>query len=203
MKLYDDKETAINPRRVRIFLAEKNINIPTEQVGVLAGESKGEAYRRVAPNGLVPALVLDDGTVISESVAICRYFEELHPDPPLMGNSALEKANIDMWQRRIEFELFQPISHFVRHSFPMLEVVESPQVSQWAEVNRIRALARLAALDTELGSNAYIAGPRYSIADITALCAVDFALFAGLSIEGLANLLRWHALVSDRPSAKA
>ncbi len=203
MKLYDFTR-APNPRRVRIFLAEKGITVPLEPIDLGADQHKSEAYAAVNPLRLVPALVLDDGTVISESIAICRYFEALHPDPPLFGREPLDIARIEMWNRRAELHLFFPVMHVIRHTHPVMAKWEVPQVPAWGEANKPRALEIMDFLDRELASRQYIAGDAFSVADITALVAVDFMKPARIQRPPeLKHLERWHQEVSARPSAKA
>jgi glutathione S-transferase len=152
----------------------------------------------------VPALVLDDGTVITESIAICRYFEALQPDPPLFGRGALDGALVEMWNRRAELHLFLPVSHIFRHLHPAMAQMESPQVPDWGEANKPRVMAFLQFLDGELKDRAFIAGAGYSVADITAMVAVDFMRVSKLAMsETLTNLKRWHQAVTARPSAAA
>jgi glutathione S-transferase len=203
MKLYDGGR-APNPRRVRIFLAEKGISLPLEPIDLGSLQHKLPGYAAVNPLQRLPALELDDGSVLTESVAICRYFEEVQPEPCLFGENALEKARIEMWNRRIELHLFQPVSHVFRHSHPAMREMEQPQVPAWAEANKPRVAEFLGFLDRELMERRFVAGESYSVADITALVAVDFMKPAKLAMpEGLTNVLRWHAEVSARPSAKA
>jgi glutathione S-transferase len=203
MKLYDGGR-APNPRRVRVFLAEKGITIPTEQVDLGKLEQRSDAFTAVNPMQRVPALVLDDGTVISESIAICRYFEALHPEPPLFGRSALEIALVEMWQRRVELHLLLPVSMVFQHTHPAMKVMVDPQVAEWGEANKPRVAQFLQLLDGELKGRQYIAGNAYSIADITAMIAVDFMRVSKLAVpDNLANVKRWHAEVAARPSAKA
>jgi glutathione S-transferase len=203
MKLYDGGR-APNPRRVRVFLAEKGIEMPTEQVDLGALAQKSEAYTAVNPLQRVPALVLDDGTVLTESIAICRYFELLHPEPSLFGRSPKEVAVIEMWQRRIELHLLFPVSHVFRNGHPAMAAMEVPQVPEWAEANKPRVLDFLRLLDRELQARPFIAGDSFSVADITGLVSVDFMKPAKLTVpDELANVKRWHADVAARPSAKA
>lgn len=202
MKLYDSK-TAPNPRRVRVFLAEKGITVPIEQVDIAAAVNRGPEFRQKNPLGGVPVLELDDGTCIAESVAICRWFEETQPAPPLMGTDARDRALVEMWQRRMEFELFLPITQVFRNGHPFF-AGRIPQVPEWGDVCRAHAAASLKWLDRELAGRAFVAGDRYTIADITALCAIDFGRVSKIRIAPeLANLTRWHAAVSARPSAQA
>jgi len=202
MKIYDS-QTAPNPRRVRIFLAEKGIKVAYEQVDIVAAANRAPEFRAKNPLGTLPVLELDDGTCIAESVAICRYFEELHPDPPLMGTSARDRALVEMWQRRMELELFIPITQVFRNTHPFF-AGRIPQVAEYGDVSRKTAEARMAWLDGVLADRAFIAGDRYTIADITVLCAVDFGRVSKIRIQPeQPHLARWHAAVSARPSAQA
>jgi glutathione S-transferase len=203
MKLYDSGR-APNPRRVRIFLAEKGVSVPAEQVDLGAMEHKSDAFTTLNPLQRVPVLALDDGTVITESVAICRYFERLRPEPPLFGRGPKEEALVEMWNRRMELNLLNAVSNVFRHSHPAMKELEVPQVGDWAESNKPRVAEFLAILDTELRDQLYVVGDHFTIADITGLVAVDFMKPARLAIpDELVNVRRWHAQVSARPSAKA
>ena len=203
MKLYDGGR-APNPRRVRVYLAEKGIKVPTEQVDLGALQQKSAAFTAVNPLQRVPALVLDDGTIITESIAICRYFEFSHPEPPMFGEDALGQAMVDMWNRRCEQHLLLQVSHVFRHLHPAMKAMEVPQIAEWGETNKAKALEFLPILDSQLGAHRFVAGDRYSVADITALIAVDFMKPAKLAVPpAFANVLRWHAEVSARPSAAA
>ncbi len=202
MKLYDTK-TAPNPRRVRIFLAEKGIEVPVVQVDLNGKENRTPAFLEKNPFGSVPVLELDDGTCISESVAICRYFEGIQPDPPLMGTDAKDAAVVEMWQRRMEFEIFQPIANVFVHTHEWFKG-RRPQVPEFGEVCRKHALARMKWLDEALARQPYVAGDRYTIADITALVGIDWGRVTKTRVPAeCTNLLRWHELVSNRPSAAA
>jgi glutathione S-transferase len=203
MRLYDGGR-APNPRRVRVFLAEKGISIPREQVDLGKLEHKSPAYAAVNPLQRVPALELDDGSVITESIAICRYFELLNPEPPLFGVGPRDMAVVEMWQRRVELHLLFPVSHVFRHLHPAMKEMQVPQVPDWAEANKPYVQEFLVLLDDQLKDHRYIAGDRYSVADITGLVAVDFMKPAKLAVpEPLSNIKRWHAEVSARPSAQA
>ena len=202
MKLYEDQR-APNPRRVRIFLAEKGIEVPRQQVDIMAGEHKGPAIAKLNPFERLPILELDDGQVICESLAICRYFEAVQPDPPLFGAGALDQAMVEMWQRRVEQNLFMPVSFAFRHGHPRMAHLEVPQVKEWGEANLARIPKMLDYFDGELRDRQFMAGDRYSVADITALCAVDFMKVVRLSLDGHENLRRWDGDVSGRPSASA
>ena len=202
MKIYDS-QYAPNPRRVRSFLAEKGIEVPYEQVDLATAENRKPPFLEKNPLGLVPVLELDDGTCISESVAICRYFEELHPEPPLMGTDPKDRALVEMWQRRMEFELFIPIAQVFRNTHEFFRG-RIPQVPEYGEVCRKAAEARLKWLDRVLADREFIAGDRYTIADITALCGIDFGRVSGIRIQPeQQNLARWYEAVASRPSAKA
>jgi glutathione S-transferase len=203
MKLYDSGR-APNPRRTRIFLAEKGISLPTQQVDMMAMQHKTAEYTAINPLQRMPALELDDGTIITESIAICRYFEAVQPEPPLFGVGAKEIALVEMWNRRCELNLLFTVAHVFRHSHPAMKDLEVPQVPDWAEANKPRVADFLSILDVQLKSNKFVAGDRFSVADITALCAIDFMKPAKIPMpEGLDNLKRWHAEVSARPSTKA
>jgi glutathione S-transferase len=203
MKLYDGGR-APNPRRTRIFLAEKGITLPIEQVDLGAMAQKCPAYAAINPLKRVPALVLDDGTVITESIAICRYFEMVKPDPPLFGRGALEVARIEMWNRRVELHLLFPVSHVFRNSHPAMKEMEVPQVPAWAEANKPRILEFIGLLDSELRDRSFIAGDAFTVADITGLVAVDFMKPAKLAVpDEFKNLKRWHADIAVRPSVSA
>jgi glutathione S-transferase len=203
MKLYDGGR-APNPRRVRVFLAEKGITVPLEQVDLGKLAHKSAAYAAVNPMQRVPALQLDDGTVITESIAICRYFEAQKPEPPLFGVGPRDAALVEMWERRVEFHLLGPISHVFRNSHPAMAQMEVPQVPAWAEANKPRVMDFLTLLDSELKDRRYIAGDRYTVADITGMISVDFLKPAKLAVpDSLGSLKRWHAEVSARPSAQA
>ena len=203
MRLYDGGR-APNPRRVRIFLKEKGIEIPIAPVDLGAMEHRSDAFAAINPMRRVPALVLDDGTVITESIAICRYFEALKPEPPLFGTGALEIALVEMWQRRIELHLLAGIQQVFRHLHPGMKDHEVPQVAAWGEANKPRVLEFLALLDRELAGRRFAAGDSYSVADITGLIALDFMRAAKMSVPAeFTHVGRWHAELSARPSAKA
>jgi glutathione S-transferase len=151
-----------------------------------------------------PALEFEDGTILTESVAICRYFEELHPEPPLFGSNPLERATVEMWQRRMEFGLLGPVAAVFRHLHPAMAVMEAPQVPAWGETNKPKVMEFLGLLDRHLAGSEFIAGPRFSIADITGLVGVDFMKPAKLAIpEEFGQVRRWYAAVAARPSASA
>jgi glutathione S-transferase len=152
----------------------------------------------------LPVLELDDGTVLTESVAICRYFEEIQPQPPLFGTGALGKARVEEWQRRMELNLLMAVAHAFRHIHPAMKEWEVPQIAEWGEANKPKALDFLALLDRELANREFAAGDSYSIADITGMVAIDFMKPARIAVpEELANVRRWHGAIAARPSAKA
>ena len=203
MKILETR-TAPNPRRVRIFLAEKGIEVPCEEMDLMKGALKTPEFTEKNWFQRVPVLILDDGTAISETIAICRYFEETRPDPALFGTGALGRAKVEMWNRRMELGLFFSVAQAFRHLHPAMAHLEVPQVSAWGEANKPRALDILGFMDRELAGRRHIAGDAFSIADITALVAVDFMKPARIQRPAeLKNLERWYAEVSSRPSVKA
>ncbi len=203
MKIIEDRR-APNPRRVRIFLAEKGIAIPYEQIDIMKGGHREPGFTALNTAQRVPVLILDDGTAISETMAICRYFEAVSPEPPLFGQTPMEIARIEMWNGRAEFELLFPIAQVVRHGVPAMAVLETPQCPDWAEANRPRVAAALALFDAELRQRPFLAGEAFSVADITALVAVDFMRAGRMTRpDELTGLNQWHERVSSRPSAKA
>jgi glutathione S-transferase len=203
MKIYEFTQ-APNPRRVRVFLAEKGINnVPFEQVNIGTADNRKPEFLKINPMGGLPVLELDDGTHIAESVAICRYFEETKPEPRLMGVDAKDKAVVEMWNRRMEFEILSMTAASFRNTSDFFKG-RIPQVKEYGEIAKNAALKRLEWLDTVLAAREFIAGPRYTIADITALIGIDFGRTTAIKIqESQKNLARWHQAVSSRPSAKA
>lgn len=202
MKLYDST-MAPNPRRVRIFLAEKGTTVPVVQVDIGAQENLEAPFLARNPLGRVPVLELDDGTHIAESVAICRYFEGTHPDPPLLGVDAQDAAVVEMWQRRMEQQVFENITGCFRNTHDYFKG-RIPQVAEYGEVCRGWANERLAWLDEELADREFIAGDRFTIADITALVGLDFGRVVKIGIQpNQKHLSRWHEAVSSRASASA
>jgi len=205
MKLYQS-DRAPNPRRVRVFMAEKGIDfneIEIVDLDLVAAENLSEEYKRKNPLGGVPTLELDNGTCIAESMAISRYFEETHPEPPLMGTDAESKAIIEMWNRRMELNFLFPVAMAFRNISGAFADREkcSPE---FGEISLERATKMFGFLNKHLANNEYIAGDSYSVADITALCTVDFARVVKLRIgEDQTHLKRWHDAVSARASAKA
>lgn len=203
MILYGAPNPAPNPRRVRIFLAEKGIDLPETPVNLMKREHKSPEHRARNSLGQVPTLVLDDGTAISETVAICRYFDEAQPDPPLFGTTPAEKALVDMWVRRAEFVLMQPVGNFWRHAHPRTAALLT-QYKDFGESNRETYEGALKWLDRELSERPYLAGEAYTMADICALTTIDFADWIGLPVpEERTNVRAWRERVSARPSATA
>lgn len=202
MKIYDTK-TAPSPRRVRIFLAEKNIPMDYVQVDLQKGENISPDMRAKNPVGKIPVLELDDGTCISESASICLYFEELYPEINMLGKTPLEKASIDMWHRQVELYFFGQVGMCFQHTTGYFKDRMTP-VKEYGEVAGKNAINFLNVLEKRLASSEYIAANRFTIADITAMCAVDFARVVSIKIsDKQPNLQRWYAAVSSRPSAKA
>ena len=199
MKLYTSK-VAPNPRRVHIFLAEKGVEI--ESVEIDLGESQNLDPDFVARNplGRVPVLELDDGAYLADSMAICRDFEETHPEPPLMGIDVRDKAMVEMWNRRMEFEIMAQISGCFRHTHRYWEG-RIPQIPEYGELCRKTVLERMAWLDGELADREFIAGDRFTVADITAFTAISLGRIPKIRIaEELTNLQRWFDAVRARPS---
>lgn len=203
MKIIETR-SAPNPRRVRIFLAEKGIDVPFEEFELKIENIRSDALFAMNPMRQVPILKLDGGERICETMAICRYFEALHPDPSLLGKTALDIGRIEMWNRRVELGLFYSVAQAFRHLHPGMKEREVPQVAQWGEANKDKALRHLELLDRQLGATTYLAGDGYSVADITALVAVDFMAMARIERPAeLTNLARWYEAVSSRSSAAA
>lgn len=209
MKLYDH-QMAPNTRRVRVFLAEKGIEVPTHVVDLKEREQQGNAFVEMNPFATVPVLELDDGSYLSESVAICRYFEALHPDPPLMGTDPEDIAKVEMWQRRVEMNAMQPAGDAFRNTSPAFEgravagLPKYAQIAELAERGKARVTKFYEMLDKELANREFIAGDRYTIADITGLITVDFGGWSKIAPDpSLKNVHAWYERVNARPSAKA
>ena len=209
MKLYDCK-TAPSPRRVRIFIAEKGIEVPTVRVDLGSGEHLSEAFRKINPWCTVPVLVLDDGTKISEVVAVCRYIEEVHPEPPLLGRDAKEKALVAMWDHHFEIDGFLAVAEALRNASPRMQgraipgFAEVAQIPALIERGKARTQRFFDALDDRLKESEYVAVDHYTMADITAQVTVDFAAWIKLAPgPEHAHARRWHETVSRRDSARA
>ena len=187
-----------------MFLAEKGISVPLEPIDLGGLEHKSEAFRSINPLERVPVLILDDGTKLAESMAICRYFEALQPDPPLFGSGPLNAALVEMWNRRMELELLFRVAQVFRHGHPRMGELENPQIAAWADVNRPRVLKLLAWLNDELASRSFVAGETFTVADITGFVATELMKPAKLVIPAsLVHLQEWRDRVSARPSADA
>jgi glutathione S-transferase len=209
MKLYVWNK-APNPRRVLIYLAEKGIDVPLEDVGGGKGRLKSEYLARY-PQATVPMLELDDGTQIGEAMAICRYFEELHPEPPLMGTDARDKAIVEMWERRAYEEGLLAVAEIFRNRHPLFADRGVPgaagpvaQIPALVERGKQRVQLFLRKFDAQLRDHPFVAGERFTVADATTLAAVDFAALGDEAVPAdCTSLARWRAEVSQRPSAKA
>lgn len=204
MKLYSAILPAPNPRRVRIFLAEKGLSIPIENLSIRDRAHKAPEFKQKNSLGQLPTLELDDGTCISESVAICRYLESLHPTPALFGSTPVESALVDMWIRRIEFTLMNPIAAVWVHTHPFTARLGT-QYTEYGESNRERVASAMRWLDRELEGREFVGGSgSFSMADIIALTTIDFARFVGMEMpDEVAHLRAWHTRVSARASATA
>lgn len=203
MLLYHDPR-APNPRRVRIFLAEKGVAYDTIEVLIANAAHQTPDFRRKNPLALLPVLELADGRVLRESMAICRFLEETYPEPNLFGADVWERAQIEQWNRHAELELLFPISQVFRnsHAFWVGRIKQAPD---FAEIMREVVVGRYEWLDRELGQRPYLAGQRFTVADITALCAIDFGKVSNIRIDAATHpsLAAWHARVTGRPSTKA
>ncbi|MBP6379218.1 MAG: glutathione S-transferase family protein [Sphingorhabdus sp.] len=203
MLFFNSPNPAPNPRRVRIFAAEKGIVLPMRDLSIPDREHKADEFLALNPRGQTPALQLDDGTVIAESVAICRYLEGLHPEPPLFGRNPREQALVEMWSRRVEMILMPPVGAVWVHTHPFTARLPGRN-SEWGESNRPRVEEALRFFDSALEGREFLAADHYTMADILLLTTVDFAGFIGVSMsDDLASLRAWHARVSARPSAAA
>ena len=200
MLLYNAPDPAPNPRRVRLFLAEKGVEIPMRDLSIPDREQKSEEFKAKNPAGQLPALELDDGTVIAESVSICRYLESLYPKPPLFGSDPVESTIIDMWIRRVENMLMIPVGMVWVHTHPFTARL-GPRFEEFGESNRERFEKACRWTDGQLGEQPFLAGENFSMADIVLLTTVDFADWIGLPMpEPTARLHAWHDRVSARDS---
>jgi glutathione S-transferase len=204
MKLFDGGR-APNPRRVRIFMAEKGITLDIVPVDMGALGHRGPEIAKRNPLRRLPVLELDDGRVITESVAICRYLEEtIAPEPSLFGHDAFSRAKVEEWNRRLELNFYAAVAAAFRHIHPAMAEWEVPQVPEWGEANKPKALEFLRILDAHLDDKPFVAGDAFSIADITGLVALDFMKLAKIAVpEELAHVRRWHGELAARESAKA
>ena len=210
MLLYD-MGLAPNPRRVRIFLAEKGITVEKVELDIPTGGNLSPEFLAINPRGVVPTLVLDDDTMIDESMAICRYFEALQPSPPLFGTTPIEQATIESWQRQCEFDGLFAIAGIFRNRSPHYEMRAMPgtnpplaQSAELAERGTVLIAHFLERLEARLAASPFVGGDSYSVADITAMVTLDFARWVKVRVpESHAATLAWYAGVSGRPSAKA
>jgi glutathione S-transferase len=203
MLFFNSPNPAPNPRRVRIFAAEKGIALDMRDLSIPAREHKSDEFVALNPRGQTPALQLDDGTVIAESVAICRYLEGLHPEPSLFGTGAKEQALVEMWCRRVEMVLMPPIGAVWVHTHPFTARLPGRN-AEWGEANRPKVAEAMAFFDAALKGREFLAADHYTLADILLLTTLDFAEFVGVGMgEDLSHLRAWHARVSARPSAAA
>ena len=201
MLLYGAADPAPNPRRVTLFLRDKRLTIPTRDVALFTGEHKSPAIVALNPRGQVPFLVLDDGRVLAETVAICRYLDELHPEPPMFGSDAWQRAETDMWIRRVETTLGAPVAQVWVHGHPLTARVFT-QIPEAAEAARGKLAEALAWFDAQLAGKDWLAGDRYSMADIVLLTTLDFAVWIGTTMpEPLGALRGWHARATARYAA--
>ena len=200
MKLYDNK-MANSPRKVRMFLAEKNItNVEMVEINMMEGEHKTPEYRAIAPNSRIPALQLDDGTVIMESTAICRYLESLHPEPNLFGESPIEIASIEMWQARIFNELMIPLAMGFRHLHPAMSALET-QNKEYGETQKNIGIKSLKYFNNVLSESEFVAGDRYTFADIQMITTTDFFIELNrLNLDDYPEIKRHTKLMSQRES---
>ncbi|MEM9044906.1 MAG: glutathione binding-like protein [Pseudomonadota bacterium] len=196
-----DQPRAPNPMRLNLFLAEKSVSIPRKLVDLMANEHKSQEYLDKVGQAICPALELSDGSVLTETVVIARYVEALHPEPNMFGTSPQEMAEIEMWQRRVEFGLWAAAGQCFRHTNPHLAVLED-QVPEWGEINRSRIEGHLRMLDDRLAGRDYLAADRMTIADVTAFVAMGFTRIIKYKIpEGLDNLSAWRDRIAARPSS--
>ena len=202
MKLYSSSQ-APSPRRVRMYAAEKGIPLTIVELDIAAGATRSAEYRAVNPLGEVPTLELEDGTRLTESLAICRYLEELHPEPNLFGRSPLERAVVNRWIDRLMFRAYLPTTHVFRHGHPFW-ASRLRQIPEWAELQRDAVLAEFDALDALLATQPFVAGERFTMADIVAFTTVDFGRPSKLRVDASRpGLQRWYTAVGARPSARA
>ncbi len=198
MLLWSAPDPAPNPRRVRLFLKAKGLTIEEKMVSLMAREHKSDAVVALNPRGQVPFLELDDGRVIAETISICRYLDDLHPTPPLIGSDPFERAETDMWIRRVETGLGTPVGLFWQHGHPFTAKIVQ-QIPAMGEAARAQALVMMGWFDGQLAGRQFLAGDRFTLADITLLTIVDFAGWIGLAMpEDAAALTAWHARVGER-----
>ncbi|MFP6808562.1 MAG: glutathione S-transferase family protein [Pseudomonadales bacterium] len=188
-----------NGQRVAIFMKEKGIEIPCTEVDLRAGENLKDEYLALNPFGRVPVLELDNGKYLSESLAICAYIEGLHPEPNLFGESAEERAFIEMWSRRVELNVLMPVAQAFRNLTGFFKDRETC-VPEWGQVSAEAAISAVALFEEHLGNNSYLVNDRYSVADMTLAITLNFAKNVGQDLLGGVNISRWHEQVMSRPS---
>ncbi len=199
MKIYGSK--AGNPVRVALFLAEKGLDIEFCPVDLLQGKHKEPEFVARNPFKEIPVLELEDGTCISETIAICRYIEAIHPEPNLLGRNGKEEAFIEMWQRRLEFNLYLPARAIFRHTSPHVKALEPVQLEAWADLNRTKIPESLAIIDNQLANNVFVAGDNYSVADITLLFCLEMLSRLEIPPEQTgSHINRWYTQVMQRPA---
>ena len=203
MKLYNNAH-APNPRRVRMLLAEKDVSdYAIEELDIGAGDNLKDEFRAMNPIAKVPVLELDDGLCLSETPAICRYLDEIYPEPALYGSSPKERAIIDMWDHRMEYSLLLPALFAFQHLSGFFKDRMNP-LAEWGSDNAENFKKALPVLEQQLSQNDWVAGPAFSVADITALCAIEFARIVKIRVgEEYPSTLRWYAAMKERPSYKA
>lgn len=203
MKLYDGKMQP-SARRLRMFLAEKGVSVPTVPIDLGTAENRTPKFLALNPVGELPTLELDDGTVLTESIALCRYFEALHPEPNLLGRGALETAQIEMWALRLMFRLYVPMTQAFQHTHKWW-ADRIQQVPEYGAISRQKVLDQLAQLETHMAGREFVAAPRFTLADIVAFTTIEFGKPVGIRLDPatLPNLARWREAVLTRPSAAA
>ena len=198
MRLYEDPRTP-NSLRVQYYLSEKGVDVERVILDINSHDHKSAEFAEKNPKMRVSVLELDDGTSISESMAICRYFEELHPSPPLFGEDAKEKALIEMWSRRAELGLMTMVASVFRHSHPSMATMEVPQILEWSNANREKISEELEMYDQALADRDFIAGAGFSVADITLFVAANFMRVTKRRVdETTPNLLKWFERIGER-----
>lgn len=204
MNFYDSPMPAPNPRRVRIYLAEKGLVIPTTVIDLARGDHRKPEYHAINPLGRVPALTLDDGRTVTESVAICRYLEHFHPDPPLFGVDPYNRAEVEIWIRRIELRLQRAITMVWLHTHEWNAPYVKPQFKEFGEHQKLEAMQVMEEFDRGMARGQWLDGKRYTMADIVLLSYIDWAAYVGVPIPShLHGLLDWHERAAARPSAAA
>lgn len=204
MIFYNTPDPAPNPRRVRLFATEKGIDLPMQDIAIMRGEHRQEPYLAVNPLGQTPSLQLDDGTVLTESVAICRYLEGVYPDRPLFGTTPLETATIEMWMRRAELRLMTQLGQYWVNNHPFTARLPIRKFPEFGEQSKERALTEMTHFDAALGDRTWLAGESFTMADIILLTTIDFGAFIGIAApDELENLKAWHTRAAERCAANA